>query len=73
MPFGLNNAPATFCTLMNKVLQPFLDHFVIVYLDDIVIYSQSLEEHVGYLRQVFQALRENELYMKREKYSFTQR
>ena len=50
MPFELTNALTTFCTLMNKVLQPFLDRFVVIYLDDIVIYSRSLEEHVEHLR-----------------------
>ncbi|KAL4020675.1 hypothetical protein IC575_019456 [Cucumis melo] len=70
MPFGLTNAPATFCTLMNKLFQPFLDRFVVVYLDDIVVYSQTLEEHVQHLRQVFQVLRNNELYIKLEKCSF---
>ena len=70
MPFGLTNAPATFCTLMNKVFQPFLDKFVVVYLDDIVVYSSCLEEHVNHLRQVFQKLREHELYIKLEKCSF---
>ncbi|KAE8715253.1 Detected protein of unknown function [Hibiscus syriacus] len=72
MPFGLTNAPATFCTLMNKVLQPFLDHFVVVYLDDIVVYSKTLEEHIEHLRRVFQVLRDNELYVKEEKCSFAQ-
>lgn len=70
MPFGLTNAPATFCTLMNK--HPFLDRFVVVYLDDIVVYSQTLDEHIQHLKQVFQVLRENELYVKLEKCSFGQ-
>ncbi|KAL9267493.1 Transposon Ty3-I Gag-Pol polyprotein-like protein [Drosera capensis] len=72
MPFGLTNTPATFCTLMNNVFQPFLNQFVVVYLDDIVVYSKTLEDHVEHLRQVFQVLRENELYVKREKCSFAQ-
>ncbi|KAE8657632.1 hypothetical protein F3Y22_tig00116984pilonHSYRG00043 [Hibiscus syriacus] len=72
MPFGLTNAPATFCTLMNKVLQPFLDRFVVVYLDDIVIYNKTLDEHVEHLKQVFLVLRDNELYVKEEKCSFAQ-
>ncbi|CAH9095580.1 unnamed protein product [Cuscuta europaea] len=70
MPFGLTNAPATFCTLMNKIFQPYLDRFVVVYLDDIVVYSNSMEEHVEHLRIIFQVLRENELYVKKEKCMF---
>ncbi|KAL0311788.1 UNVERIFIED_CONTAM: RNA-directed DNA polymerase [Sesamum radiatum] len=64
MPFGLTNAPATFYTLMNQVLHGFLDEFVVVYLDDIVIYSRTLAEHVEHLRQVLARLREYELYAK---------
>ena len=73
MPFGLTNAPATFCTLMNKIFHPFLDKFGVVYLDNIVIYSNTLEEHVDHLRKVFKLLRQNELYVKREKCSFALR
>nr|CAN77324.1 hypothetical protein VITISV_012650 [Vitis vinifera] len=71
MPFGLTNAPAIFCTLMNKIFHPYLDKFVVVYLDDIVIYSNTLKEHVEHLRKVFKILRQNELYVKREKCSFS--
>ena len=72
MPFGLTNAPTTFCTLMNQVFHDYLDKFVVVYLDDIVVYSSSLEEHLEHLRMVFRKLRENHLYVKEEKCFFTQ-
>ncbi|GKF05955.1 putative nucleotidyltransferase, ribonuclease H [Tanacetum coccineum] len=72
MPFGLTNAPTTFCTLMNKLFHPFLDKFMVVYLDDIVVYSHTLEEHVLHLKQVFQVLQDNKLYVKLEKFSFAQ-
>ena len=72
MPFGLTNAPATFCTLMNQVFYDFLDKFVVVYLDDIVIYSSSLEDHLEHLKLVFERLRQHQLYVKREKCSFAQ-
>jgi hypothetical protein len=70
MPFGLTNAPATFCNLMNDVFHDVIDKFVVVYLDDIVIYSRSLEDHLGHLRFVFQRLREHRLYVKKEKCEF---
>ncbi|KAJ4722993.1 Retrotransposon protein, putative, Ty3-gypsy subclass [Melia azedarach] len=73
MPFGLTNAPATFCNLMNDVLYEFLDKFVVVYLDDIVVYSKSFRDHLEHLRHVFTKLREHKLYVKKEKCEFCRR
>jgi hypothetical protein len=70
MPFGFTNAPATFCTLVNDIFRDWLDDFVVVYIDDILIYSGSLDKHVEHLRKVFQRLRENKLYAKLEKCEF---
>ncbi len=70
MPFGLTNAPVTFCTLMNDIFRKWLDDFVVVYIDDILIYSSSLEEHAEHLRNMFQRLRDNKLYAKLEQCKF---
>ena len=67
MPFGLTNAPAAFMDLMNRVFQPYVDRFVIVFIDDILVYSGSPEEHSEHLRIVFQTLREQQLYAKLSK------
>src|SRR4051794_17837763 len=67
LPFGLTNAPATFMRLMQEVFQPLLDKFVIVFLDDILIYSKSMEEHERHLKMVLQTLRENKLHAKKSK------
>ena len=70
MPFGLTNAPAAFMDLMNRVFQPHLDRFVIVFIDDILVYSGSSEEHSEHLRIVLQTLRERQLYAKLRKCQF---
>ena len=62
MPFGLTNMPAAFMDLMHRVFQPYLDQFVVVFVDNILIYSQSEEEHEDHLRIVLQDLREYQLY-----------
>ena len=72
MPFGLTNAPATFMTLMQNVLRPLLDKCVIVYLDDILVYSKSHTEHEHHLKAVLQLLREHQLYGKLSKCEFGQ-
>lgn len=70
MPFGLTNAPAVFQALVNDILRDFLNRFVFVYLDDILIFSSSAEEHVFHVRQVLQRLLENKLFVKAEKCEF---
>jgi hypothetical protein len=70
VPFGLTNAPATFMCLMNNVLSQFLDKFVLVFIDDILIYSKNREEHEEHLRLVLQVLREHQLYAKFSKCDF---
>ncbi|GAA5865997.1 hypothetical protein JCM1840_003369 [Sporobolomyces johnsonii] len=70
MPFGLTNAPAAFQNLLNDTFRPFLDSFVIVYLDDILVYSRTQEEHDRHVRQVLETMRTAKLYAKAEKCSF---
>jgi hypothetical protein len=70
MSFGLTNAPAFFMNLMNSVFMDYLDKFVVVFIDDILIYSQSEEEHADHLRMVLQRLREHQLYAKLTKCKF---
>ena len=70
MPFGLTNVLATFMDLMHRVFQPYLNRFVVVFVDDILIYSQSDREHEYHLRIVLQLLREQQLYAKFSKCEF---
>ena len=70
MYFGLTNAPAAFMSLMNGIFKPYLDLFVIVFIDDILVYSKSRKEHEEHLRIVLEILREKKLYTKFSKCEF---
>ena len=70
MPFGLTNAPAAFMDLMNRVFRPYLDQFVVVFIDEILVYSRDEQEHEQHLKIVLQTLREKNLYAKLSKCDF---
>ena len=70
MPFGLMNAPATIMRLMDEILWPFTNSFVVVYLDDILIFNQTWDEHLHHIRQVLQTLRQHKLCANLEKCTF---
>ena len=70
MPFGLTNAPTTFMDFMNRVFHPYLDYFVVAFINDILVYSKDTQEHEHHLRIVLQTLRENKLFAKLSKCDF---
>ena len=70
LSFGLTNAPAIFQAMMNDISRPYLDDFVLVYLDDILIFSKTPKEHMRHLRIVFDTLREHKFYAKKSKCHF---
>ncbi|GJW70574.1 putative reverse transcriptase domain-containing protein [Tanacetum coccineum] len=70
MPFGLTNAPAVFMDLMNRVRKPYLDKFIIVFIDDILIYSRNEEDHANHLKIILKLLRKEKLYAKFSKCDF---
>src|SRR4051812_28990007 len=70
MPFGVTNAPAVFMDYMNRVFQPYLDRFVVIFIDDILIYSKTVDEHMEHLRIVLSVLREKQLFAKLSKCEF---
>ena len=70
MPFGLTNAPAVFMCLMNNIMNKYLDKFVVVFIDDILIYSKNEAEHNEHLRIILQELREQQLFAKFSKCDF---
>ena len=70
MPFGMTNAPTEFMDLMNRVFRPYVDQFVVVFIDDILVYSKDAQEHEQHLKIVLQMLREKKLYAKLNKCDF---
>ena len=71
MPFGPTNAPTTFMRMMDDILWPFTNTFVVVYMDDILIYSKTWAEHLQHIQQVLHTLRQHKLYANLEKWSLS--
>ena len=72
MPFGLTNAPATFQSVTNTIFEPVLRHGVLVFMDDILVYSHSLEDHIQLLTKVLNIIQEHQFFLKFSKCSFAQ-
>lgn len=70
MPFGLTNTPSTFMRLINHALRSFIGKFIVLYFNDILIYSKSINEHIKHLKQVIDAIRAEKLYTKLKKFTF---
>ena len=70
IPFGLSNAPLAFQCFMNEIFANLLDVYIVVYMNDILIYSNNLKEHKSYVKEILRRLRENKLYALLSKYSF---
>ena len=70
IPFGLTNSPVAFMCLLNNIFKKYLDPFVLIFIDDVLIYSRREEEHQQNLRIMLQTLRDHQLYAKFEKYEF---
>ena len=70
MPFGMTNVPVAFMYLMNRVFRPYLDKFVLVFVENILIYSKDREEHITHLRMVLQTLRKHQLHSEYKKRKF---
>lgn len=70
MPFGLTNAHAAFMDMMNQIFKEYADHFLVIFVDDILLYYKSCEDHDRHLRSILQKVRENKLYAKLKKFEF---